>query len=197
MKYLILILAICCGMIARAQTHSYQDSMQQYFAAYVAKHEVVTGDDKKRMRFYAPDESWSITADFEPVKNAPWFPMNTSSDKTKMYRQFGKISFIIKNERQTLYIYQAQALLQNPEYWDHLFLPFMDATNGAETYETGRYLDLRLQDIDNNKVMIDFNKAYNPYCAYGLGKYNCPIPPKENRLKIAINAGEKKFEQAD
>jgi uncharacterized protein (DUF1684 family) len=80
-----------------------------------------------------------------------------------------------------------------PEYKDHLFLPFTDLTSGEETYTAGRYIDLSFEDIIDNKVVIDFNKAYNPYCAYVSGKYNCPIPPRENTLSVAILAGEKNY----
>jgi uncharacterized protein len=83
-------------------------------------------------------------------------------------------------------------LMNRPEYADYLFVPFTDATTGNETYGSGRYIDLRLGDIKNNTVLLDFNKCYNPYCAYTSG-YNCPIPPKENRLAVAVKAGEKVF----
>jgi uncharacterized protein (DUF1684 family) len=69
---------------------------------------------------------------------------------------------------------------------------FTDGTSGNESYDVGRYLDFRMSDIKNNKIVIDFNKAYNPYCAYEKG-YNCPIPPKENNVSMPIRAGEKKF----
>ena len=75
---------------------------------------------------------------------------------------------------------------------DYLFIPFMDATTGEETYESGRYFDFSINDIKENMLLVDFNKAYNPYCAYTAG-YNCPVPPKENRINVAILAGEKKF----
>lgn len=117
----------------------------------------------------------------------------TSRAKTKQYRKFGKLSFKIRDSVQTLYVYQLESLLLQPKYKDELFLPFMDATNGEETYETGRYIDLVQSDIKGNSVVIDFKKAYNPYCAYVSGVYNCPVPPKENWLKIKIRAGEKRF----
>jgi uncharacterized protein len=82
-------------------------------------------------------------------------------------------------------------LMGNDQYKNYLFLPFTDATTGIETYESGRYIDLQINDIKNNEVLIDFNKAYNPYCAYVSGVYNCPVPPKENHLIVAILAGEK------
>ena len=71
---------------------------------------------------------------------------------------------------------------------DHLFLPFTDNTNGVETYGGGRYIDLKIPA--GNTINIDFNKAYNPYCAYS-DKYSCPIPPPENHLDIEIKAGIK------
>jgi uncharacterized protein (DUF1684 family) len=79
-----------------------------------------------------------------------------------------------------------------PKYKNYLFVPFKDMTNGKETYGGGRYLDLETTDIQNDSVILDFNKAYNPYCAYSNG-YSCPIPPKENHLAVSIEAGEKTF----
>ena len=76
---------------------------------------------------------------------------------------------------------------------DYLLVPFGDATSGFESYGGGRYMDFNIPDIKNNKVVLDFNKAYNPYCAYVSGKYNCPLPPRENELPVAIFAGEKTF----
>ena len=74
----------------------------------------------------------------------------------------------------------------------YLFVPLGDATSGFESYGGGRYMVFFIPDIKNNKVVLDFNKAYNPYCAYTTG-YNCPIPPIENLLKVAITAGEKNY----
>ena len=75
-------------------------------------------------------------------------------------------------------------------YKDYLFLPFTDPTNGVTTYGGGRYLDLMIPAT--KVVQLDFNKAYNPYCAYS-GNYSCPIPPEENHLEIEIKAGVKKY----
>jgi uncharacterized protein (DUF1684 family) len=78
-----------------------------------------------------------------------------------------------------------------PQYKDYLYLPFKDFTNGESTYGGGRYLDFKMSDIQENQtIIIDFNKAYNPYCAYSDG-YSCPIPPSENHLQVFIEAGEK------
>ena len=77
-------------------------------------------------------------------------------------------------------------MILDPEYEDYLFIPFNDLTNGNETYDGGRYLDLKT--TSESTIVIDFNKAYNPYCAYN-DKYSCPIPPRENDLPIEIKAG--------
>ena len=170
---------------------SYSDSLQAYIDDYVNDHEVVKGDDKKYFKFFPVDETYRIVANFEKVKDGKWFLMEVSGRERKMYRVFGTISFEIHDTLVKINIYQAQNLLSDPKYKDYLVLMFTDQTSGDESYEAGRYLDLTLGDIKNNKVTIDFNKAYNPYCAYVKDKYNCPIPPKENRLPVAIRAGEK------
>ena len=90
-------------------------------------------------------------------------------------------------------MYQNIRLLTSQKYYDYLFLPFKDNTNDETTYGGGRYLDLRQGDIGGDNIMtVDFNKAYNPWCAYSDG-YNCPIPPATNHLDLAVNAGEKNF----
>jgi hypothetical protein len=78
------------------------------------------------------------------------------------------------------------------EYADYLFLPFNDASNGKTTYGGGRFIDLEIPAAGNKTIEIDFNKAYNPYCAYNHN-YSCPIPPDENNLNILVNAGVKDF----
>ena len=76
----------------------------------------------------------------------------------------------------TLTIYQSEALMKKPDYEDYLFLPFKDMSNYTYSYGGGRYMDLRFDDIKDSTIVLDFNKCYNPYCAYTDG-YNCPIPP--------------------
>jgi uncharacterized protein (DUF1684 family) len=83
--------------------------------------------------------------------------------------------------------------MQNPKYGDYLFIPFTDLTSGNESYVSGRYFDFKKSDILNKNFELDFNKVYNPYCAYISNRYSCPIPPKENNLPVAIRAGEKVF----
>lgn len=79
-----------------------------------------------------------------------------------------------------------------PQYKNYLFLPFTDLTNAVTTYGAGRHIDVETTDIKAGKLIIDFNKAYNPYCAYAAG-FQCPLPPGECNLDIAVEAGEKTF----
>jgi uncharacterized protein len=170
---------------------TYKDSLQSFINDYVKEHEVVIGDDKKYLNFFPINENYRITARFEKVTNGSWFSMETSGITKQVYRVYGTIHFTIHDTAVQLNIYQSQRLMVTDEYKEHLFLPFTDLTSGEETYDAGRYIDLTFANITGDKVIIDFNKAYNPYCAYAEGKYNCPIPPKENNLNIAIPAGEK------
>ena len=172
---------------------SYKDSIEAYLKRYVKEHEVVTGKDKELMSFYPANEKYLVSCEFERKLDMPWFRMESSGPIKKNHRVYGVIHFKINDTTVALNIYQSQDLMATPQYKDHLFIPFTDATTGDETYESGRYIDIDIKDISGEKVTIDFNKAYNPYCAYVSGKFNCPIPPAENRLIVAMKAGEKAF----
>jgi uncharacterized protein (DUF1684 family) len=154
---------------------------------------VVRGTEKKYFQFYPINENYRVTAKFVKATGNKWFSMETSGVQKKTYRVYGTVSFTIHDTLVKANIYQSQNLLADPKYKDYLALMFTDKTTGEETYEAGRYIDLTLVDIKNDRLVIDFNKAYNPYCAYVKGKYNCPIPPSENYLPVAIEAGEKSF----
>ncbi len=173
--------------------NSYKDSLQTFIAHYVRDHEVVKGDDKKYLRFFPINESYRVTAGFKKANNSNWFLIETSGQQKKMYRVFGTVTFTIHDTLLKANVYQAQNLLSDPGYKDYLVLMFTDKTTGSETYEAGRYIDFTISDIKNNKLVIDFNKCYNPYCAYVKNQYNCPIPPGENSLPVAIKAGEKVY----
>lgn len=191
-----IIFSIGCILISSlvlAQSRAYKDSIEAYFKKYVKEHEVVTGKDKEFMSFFPVNELFRINCTFERILNSPWFRMESSGPVKRNYRTYGVIHFTINDTAVTLNIYQSQDLMASKEYKDHLFIPFTDATSGEETYESGRYIDLDIKDIGGDKYVIDFNRAYNPYCAYVSGKFNCPIPPSENRLVVAIRAGEKAF----
>ena len=122
--------------------------------------------------------------------------MPTSSGKPKKFRKFGVLKFKLAGRGLKLSVYQAdtEVLAKFPEYADLLFIPFRDPTNGGESYGAGRYVDIKTPK--SGQIILDFNLAYNPNCAYGSDKYSCPIPPMENQLAVAIRAGEMKFPPA-
>ncbi|MBS1576231.1 MAG: DUF1684 domain-containing protein [Bacteroidetes bacterium] len=172
---------------------SYSDSIKTYITHYIETHDAVSGNDTKYLRFYAPDKAYRVKAKFTKTNDNKWFKMETSGVIKKTFRVYGTVSFSIHDTAVSLNIYQMQSLMDDDKYKDYLFLPFTDLTTGNESYHTGRYLDFTIKDIKNGELEIDFNKAYNPSCAYVSGKYNCPIPPRENNLPVAIKAGEMNF----
>jgi len=171
----------------------YRDSLKQYLNRYVSTHEVITGDDRQYFRFYPADETYKVRAKLLKPANSNWFNMETSGAVKKTFRVYGILQFTIHDTLVKLPVYQSQGLIAMEQYKSLLFLPFTDRTSGEETYAAGRYIDLSLTDIKDDSITIDFNKAYNPYCAYVSGVYNCPVPPKENQLQVAIPVGEKIF----
>ena len=139
--------------------------------------------------FFPIDLNYRVKAKLVKIENAVPFEIPTSSGRTKKYREFGKAYFTLNGAEQVLTVYQSLALLDDPEYQDYLFLPFKDETNGKDTYGGGRYLDLRIPQ--NDELIIDFNKAYHPLCAYNATDYSCPIVPQNNWLQLPIEAGVK------
>lgn len=140
--------------------------------------------------FFPINEKYHIVAKFVRNKNAKPFKMKTTTSRLPTYEKYGTAIFKIDGKKYKLSIYQSYKLRETEEYKDYLFIPFMDFTNGTETYGGGRYIDLSIPT--GNTIVIDFNKAYQPYCAYSKG-YSCPIPPAENRLRVRIEAGVKKL----
>ena len=190
--FLITLLVFVKISIAQHNTKTYTDSIDAYQKNYINTHEVVIGEDRKYLQFFASDERYKVLASFVKINDVQGFSMPTSTKKMQQYFKYGKVNFKINNHIFQLFVYQSKDLIRSKEYANYLFIPFTDSTNGAETYEGGKYIDLTTGDIINNKVNIDFNKAYNPYCCYVKG-YSCPIPPKENALEVSILAGEKKY----
>lgn len=146
----------------------------------------------KKMKFYPPKEAYSIPGRIELTPEAKPFELATYSGMTKPFRQYAWVIFTLEGVEKKLAVYQSLNTIKIPGYQDYLFLPFKDVTSGSKTYGGGRYLDFKSSDIREGILHLDFNKAYNPYCAYSDG-YNCPIPPVENHMDLAIKAGEKMY----
>lgn len=138
------------------------------------------------IHFFPIDLRYVVTAKFVRTSNERIFAMPTSGNITKQYVKYGEAQFSLKGKEYKLSIYQSVDLARQRKYRDYLFIPFRDATSGKETYGGGRYIDLTIPQSDT--MIINFNMAYHPYCAYTEG-YNCPIPPRENSLTVKIEAG--------
>ena len=142
------------------------------------------------LEFYPIDEKFIVEAKFVRTPKEKVFKMKTSTTRLPEYKKYGELLFQIDGKSFKLNVYQNIELSKKEGYEDYLFLPFSDLTCGKESYIGGRYIDMRIPKTKT--VTIDFNKAYNPYCAYNH-KYSCPIVPLENDLPIEILAGVKKF----
>jgi len=144
----------------------------------------------KTLDFFPLNENYFVNAKLVKAKNEKVFEMKTTGKRTPKYIKYGTVFFTIDGVALQLFVYRNIELSKTAEYKDHLFLPFSDTTSGKESYIGGRYIDLKIPK--DNTIAIDFNQAYNPYCAYNH-KYSCPLVPLENDLKVAIKAGVKAF----
>jgi len=198
MKRYILALLLLAGLDGLAQDHKTQ--ITQYREKYMADfltdgHSPLKKDDLQYLRFYDADSTYRVTATVELLSNQSTFVMPVFSGTGREYVKYALLKFALQGKPMELTIYKSLALASLPQYQDYLFLPFTDETNGTETYGGGRYMDMRLGEIKNGMMVIDFNKAYNPYCAFAAG-YSCPKPPNENALQVPIKAGEKIYAAA-
>ncbi len=155
----------------------------------------LTSEDIKKFKaleFFKIDTTFVIEAEFVRTPYESSFSMPTTTDRMPIYVKYGEAYFELEGQSFKLNIYQNQELITKAEYVDYLFIPFTDATNGETSYGGGRYLDLRIPT--GKTITLNFNKSYNPYCAYN-GKYSCPIPPSENDISVAILAGVKAYKK--
>ncbi len=141
--------------------------------------------DFRGLRYFEPDPSFRFEAKLQRHRKETSVVMTTSDGTRQLFNDVGRFDLVVGGRPVSLQAYQS-AEREDP----NLFIPFRDATSGKETYGAARYLDMRVEHDDN--YLVDFNYAYNPYCAYSEG-YVCPLPPAENWLKVAILAGEKKY----
>lgn len=144
------------------------------------------------LQFYPLDEKYIVKAKFVRTPNEKPFLMPTTTSRTPEYVKYGEAHFTLDGNNFVLNLFKSTQPYDEPGYEDYLFLPFTDLTSGDGSYGGGRFLDQRIPEGDT--ITIDFNKAYNPYCAYNP-RYSCPIPPKENDLAIRIEAGVKDYKK--
>ncbi|MGB1268462.1 MAG: DUF1684 domain-containing protein [Flavobacteriaceae bacterium] len=142
--------------------------------------------------FFEIDLKYRVKATLKRTPETAFFNMKTTTSRVSEERVYGVVSFKIEGKEYKLNVYQGKALMTNAAYKDYLFLPFLDDTNSFTSYGGGRYIDLRIPKGD--QLIIDFNKAYNPYCHYNE-TYSCPIVPQVNYVTTKINAGVKAFKK--
>lgn len=142
--------------------------------------------------FFKFDSTYVVKATFIRTEGEKPFKMKTTTERLAAYLKYGEITFDLKGQTYKLNVYQGQDVMKEEGYEDYLFLPFLDDTNGEDSYGGGRYIDLRIPERDT--MLIDFNTAYNPYCAYNE-KYSCPIVPRENYVSTKVKAGVKAFKK--
>jgi uncharacterized protein len=193
--YALAILISLCVFSSQAQSYTASiDSFRTHYKQEFLEdpRSPLKEEDFQYLRFYDANEKFKVQATFTPATSADTIILPTKNKKEKKYIVFGKLNFKLKGKQHQLFVYRQVSLLNVEQYKDHVFLPFTDKTTSVETYGGGRYIDLKLSDFTSKNVTLDFNKCYNPYCAFGDG-FSCPIPPIENFLNIKITAGEKLF----
>ncbi len=139
--------------------------------------------DFKGLNYFLENDALRLKVKIERFPVGEQFEMQTSTGSVQLYEKFGKFHFVVDGVEVELRIYQSE---------HGFFLPFVDSLAGKETYPAGRYLEP--EPLPGDRFLVDFNIAYNPYCAYNE-MWSCPITPAENRLKVAIRAGEKLFHE--
>jgi uncharacterized protein len=141
------------------------------------------------LSYYPPDPKYKIVASLKPVKDKKPVSLATNDGKEQQYVEYAHAEFDLDGLHHSLLILE---VIEMGPFRGQLFFAFGDETSADETYGAGRYLDL-IKVPGASTITLDFNKAYNPYCAYS-DKFSCPLPPAENLLSIPIRAGEKNYE---
>ena len=136
------------------------------------------------LTYYPENLALRFKAKVEPFAEHMHVHMQTSTGDVQEYVKYGTFQFKVDGQPAVLTVYASES--------GGAFVPFADATSGTETYGAGRYMEL--EHHGDNRFHVDFNQAYNPWCAYSP-EFSCPIPPKENRLLVPIRAGEQAFHQ--
>ncbi len=159
------------------------------------KESPLTAEDREvftTLEFFPIDTAFIVVAKIELINDPVTFKMKTTTDRLPEYRTYARASFELQGKPFVLNLYQNVNFMDSGDLKDYLFLPFTDKTNGVSSYGGGRFIDLKIPKKD--VITIDFNKAYNPYCAYNP-KYSCPIPPSENHLGLFVEAGVKDYKK--
>jgi uncharacterized protein (DUF1684 family) len=177
--------------VARRQLEAFRRQKDKFFAE--SSDSPLLAEDREHfegLNYYPVDLDYRVLANLVREPNPGIFRVQTTTGDHKEYTRIGRLEFDL--EGQTLRLTAFLPPSDEPLHGNRLFVPFRDKTSGKETYGAGRYLDLNKRASD--EYVLDFNRAYNPYCAYSP-YYSCPLPPGENNLPVEIRAGEKQFHE--
>ena len=185
-KVILLLLMLPVVANAQSYTETIKDWQEGYKQSLLNGTHPLKPQDTPYVKFYNPDERYHVTATFVPITGTkPFLMENRHGDARIAVKEYGYVYINLMGGSITLTIYR---FLKS----GGLFIPFTDRTNYKETFPGGRYLDVDIDSIRDNRVVLDFNKAYNPHTAYEKG-YPYMVPPARNSLRIKIDAGEKIF----
>ena len=185
---LLLFIAIFASSFANGQSYSEKLEQERVSNNKEMRYQVLDSNERATFNgicYFPVDTNYVVKAIFIRKKGKK-FVMPMTQERTVYYRQYGILQFRIHDTLCELVVYENLGL-KGKEYENYLFLPFRDGTTTISTYGGGRYVDLEKQQ--GTDWVIDFNKAYHPYCAYSH-RYSCPIPPKENTVLPFVTAGE-------
>ena len=141
----------------------------------------------KELKYYEPDSKYKFRGKVQKYDAPEVVEMLTSTSELRKFYKYGYFQFEIDGDDHSVQLYKP---VDDSGHDPYYFVPFKDKTNIIETYGAGRYLDIPIADSDS--ITVDFNLAYNPYCAFSP-YYSCPLPPRENHLSVEIRAGELNF----
>jgi uncharacterized protein len=142
------------------------------------------------LNYYPISPEYRVVATLVPDAHPGTFRVQTTTGDYKEYTRMGRLEFELGGQKLSLTAFMPPA--DEPMHGNRIFVPFRDKTSGKETYGAGRYLDLNKRA--GSEYVLDFNRAYNPFCAYSP-YYSCPVPPGENNLAAEVRAGEKVYHE--
>ncbi len=166
-----------------ASVLKHRDERESYMRMNGGSPFVLEEMDASMMSYFPINEEYKVTAKVEKLKKRQLVLIQNNDGSSLQYLKYAWLHFKINGKKQKL-------MLLKPISGVGFFLGFTDDTSGDSSYGGGRYLNIG--EINDDRVTLDFNLTYNPYCAYSE-KYQCPFPPKENILEVKIEAGEKEY----
>ena len=163
----------------------FREDKHDFFRTSSVSPFVEKGLQYEPVQYFPPDPGFKVNATLERLSKREVITIANSDGSVVKYLKFARANFKLKGNTHSLLILKALG------FGNQYLTAFADVTSGISTYGGGRYLDVVIGKSD--QVILDFNKAYNPYCAYSA-EYLCPLPPRENLLEVAIEAGEKDYD---